>query len=345
MYYDFIVMNIVKKTFLILLFLIGIASVEAHEDPLEFFKCIPSAIEILSLCQEKGFQYDTSNLHFKRKLRLWQTENENALQLGIAFTDLEYALLNKDQISANQIVNYIQILLFTGNTMPDLLQCFQYGLLKTNLQNLSKTLLHNRLLQEKLKNDWASKKLYAKVNALLLGSWLEVQHILGVASKSLNSNELNECLAFQKISLDQILLLMSFSENESEIFSWQQKLNDFQILYEKVKLNYTYSEKLAQSKIEDNIIYFENVGDTALPIYALIDLRHIQSKIFQLTNDVIDYQVAPIERLAKFIRYCLSMNYFNILKINVKAFLYSQRYDPFKYSTIFVIAHKIFEYL
>ncbi|MDZ7649099.1 MAG: hypothetical protein U5K54_19100 [Cytophagales bacterium] len=78
---------------------------------------------------------------------------------------------------------------------------------------------------------------------LLTGGWLEAMQITcQTAATNPGNKELQEKIGEQKIILEQILLLFSFYQNDTNMVGLSADLEQLKAAFDKININYTYKE-------------------------------------------------------------------------------------------------------
>jgi hypothetical protein len=86
---------------------------------------------------------------------------------------------------------------------------------------------------------------------ILTGGWLEGLNIMCQVAQKNKNPKLYERIGEQKIIIDQLVLVLSNYENDSNIKLLNQDLKELQKIYEKVQITYTYKE--SKMEIVDGI--------------------------------------------------------------------------------------------
>lgn len=204
---------------------------------------IPSPLEISVLLKQSGTQYDQSMLNDPKNTKIYNTNYEKAINLGIYGTDMGYTNIyeqNQDAIFYLNAVKELADDLSIG-------QFFDFGTIKrlaTNSSNLD-SLLYLTTKNFNNINGYLQNQKRSNLSILILtGGWLEALHITcKVAQLNPNNAELTERIGEQKVIMDNIMLLLSFySESNSSMAAYMNELKPLANAYNKVKIVHTYAE-------------------------------------------------------------------------------------------------------
>jgi len=170
---------------------------------------IPSPLEISVLLKESGVGYDKSILNSYDNSSNYLTSAQQAINLGIYGTDLGYTNIFEENLEG---LKYLK----TIKELADDLKIGQFfdfetiGRLATNSNNLDSLLMLTTRNFNSINHYLQTKKRSNLSVLLLAGGWLEALHITcQIASKNPNTG-LNEKIGEQKITLESIMLLLSF---------------------------------------------------------------------------------------------------------------------------------------
>lgn len=221
----------------------------------DIVKSIPSPLEISFLIKDLGIKYDKQILNSTDNIGNYNTPYKQALNLGIYSTDLGYA----------NIYEQTQDALYYLTAVRDMAEGLKIGKffdfemikqLATSRSNLDSLLLVTNSNLEKI-NDHLQEKGRADLTILILtGGWLEALYLTCEVAKKQPNDLLNNRIGEQKIILDQLLLLLSFYEEQSSIKNLIADLNELQKIYDNVKIEYEYQE--SSTKEEDGILVVED---------------------------------------------------------------------------------------
>ncbi|MEQ8302358.1 MAG: hypothetical protein RIB47_03120 [Cyclobacteriaceae bacterium] len=225
---------------------------------------IPSPLEISVLLKESGAKYTPSLLNSPDNIHLYNNNYKKALNLGIYGTDLGYTNIYEQN---QEGVRYLSAI----KSLADELNIGQFfdietiGRLASNSRNLDSLLLITTQNFNSI-NHYLQQQSRANLSVLLLtGGWLEaVQVTCQVAAKNPDHRELQEKIGEQKITLEQILLLFSFYENDANMASLLNDLRELEQIFEKVNIVYTYAESTME--VVDGVAVIKDNSTTTIEI-------------------------------------------------------------------------------
>ncbi len=222
-------------------------SVEVIND---MVNAIPSPLEISFLIKDLNITYDKSVLNTVNKS--YNTPHKQALNLGIYSTDLGYANIygqNQDAIlflgAVDGITKELKIK-FDSETIRKLASA--RSSLDTLLLETTKNLNNiNNELQEKGRPDLTI--------LILTGGWVESLYLTCEMTKKQPNELLKNRIGEQKIILEQLLLLLSFYEQNNEnirgLIKDFGKLNN---VYENVKITYTNNKEATTTEVDGKLV-------------------------------------------------------------------------------------------
>lgn len=225
---------------------------------------IPSPLEISVLLKESGVGYDKSILNSYDNSSNYLTSSQKAINLGIYGTDLGYTNVFEENLEGLKYLN-------TVKGLADDLRIGQFfdletiGRLATSSKNLDSLLMLTTKNFNSI-NHYLQTQRRANLSVLLLtGGWLEALHITcQVVSKNPNT-DLNEKIGEQKITLESIMLLLSFfAETNDEIKSLMEDMTSLKSVFDKVEIVYTYQESTVE--IVDGVMVIKDNSSSTINI-------------------------------------------------------------------------------
>jgi hypothetical protein len=188
-----------------------------------------------------GVKYDKSILNSTGNLSHYNTNYKRALNLGIYSTDLGYAnIYNQNQ----DALYYLDAVRETANGL-NIGQFFDFGTIKrlaTNSNNMDSLLLITTTNFEKINRHLQSQERSNLSILILTGGWLEALYLTCEVVQKYPNQAFNERIGEQKVILDQLLLLLSFYNQDPSVQTLISDLTTLQKHFEKVKITYTYQE-------------------------------------------------------------------------------------------------------
>lgn len=223
---------------------------------------IPSPLEIAVLLKESGVGYDKSILNSYDNSSNYLTSSQKAINLGIYGTDLGYTNVFGENLEGLRYLNAVK-------GLADDLRIGQFfdletiGRLATSSNNLDSLLMLTTKNFNSI-NHYLQTQRRANLSVLLLtGGWLEALHITcQVASKNPNTG-LEEKIGEQKITLESIMLLLSFfAETNDDIKSLIEDMTRLKSVYDKVEIIYTYEESTVE--IVDGVMVIKDNSSSTI---------------------------------------------------------------------------------
>jgi len=207
----------------------------------DIIQSIPSPLEISSLIKGMGVKYDKSILNSTSNLSNYNTNYKRALNLGIYSTDLGYAnIYNQNQ----DALTYLDAVRETANGLS-IGQFFDFGTIKrlaTNSNNMDSLLLITTTNFEKINKHLQDQDRSNMSILILTGGWLESLYLTCEVVRKYPNEAFNERIGEQKVILDQLLLLLSFYNQDPNVQTLISDLTLLQKHFEKVEITYTYQE-------------------------------------------------------------------------------------------------------
>lgn len=246
----------------------------------DIIKSIPSPLEISFLIKDLNIAYEKKVLSNADDLSKFNNNYKQAINLGIYSTDLGYSNIYGQTQDA---LNYLTAV----KTMADGLKIGQHFDFKTikklasardNLDSL--LLVTNKNLEDI--NEHLQEKGRPDLTILILtGGWVEALYLTCEVAKKKPNELLNNRIGDQKIILDQLLLLLSFYDDNANIKSLIEQMNRLQKMYENVKI----TVKTKQSTIKTTGDVIEVGGDSESIIeFTAKDLDNILNVTKEIRN-------------------------------------------------------------
>lgn len=211
----------------------------------EVIQSIPSPLEMTSLIQGVGANYSKNILNPTENIKNYNTNFKKAINLGIYGADLGYINLYEQNQDALLYLNSVKDLAddirvghyFNFETLQRLTD------MGSNLDSILYITTSNfedmyRYLREQNRSSLTI--------LMLTGGWLESLHIAAQVNKINEGEEwhqeLSEKIGEQKVTLDQIMILLSVYQNDHNIQKLRSDLDILKKLFETVEVKYTYKE-------------------------------------------------------------------------------------------------------
>jgi hypothetical protein len=265
----------------------------------DILQSIPSPLEISQLIKEVSTEYNVSNLNEATSVNSYNTSYRQALNLGVYSTDLGYCnLYNKNQ----DILNYLNSVKKLANDLG-IGQYFDYETIKrlaNSKDNLDSLLNMTQKNFERINGHLQEEKREYQSILILTGGWVEAVYLTtlvhkqtkeqvakggaNVAKSQEKLNKLKEKIGEQKLTLEQILLVLDIFKTKPNFGGLITDLKELQKNYARVEIvTKQLAPKLTQ-KGEELII--EDVTDSQVNISEQ-DLEAIASLIQSIRNKII----------------------------------------------------------
>ncbi|MDO1446069.1 hypothetical protein Q0590_07395 [Rhodocytophaga aerolata] len=249
----------------------------------DIIQSIPSPLEISSLIKNSGVKYDKNVLNSTNNLSNYNTNYKRALNLGIYGTDLGYANIYSQNQDA---LHYLDAVRTTADGLS-IGQFFDFNTIRslaTNSNNLDSLLLITTTNFEKINKHLQEQERSNLSILILTGGWLEALHLTCAVENKYPSQTFKERIGEQKVILDQLLLLLSFYNQDANIQSLIADLTDLQKQFEKVEVTYTYQES-TMKEVDGVLMVVDN--STKKINMTPEDLKSIQAAASAIRNKII----------------------------------------------------------
>ncbi len=212
----------------------------------EFIQSIPSPIEISVLIKEQGAKYDGQLLNPTRNQSQYNTSFRQALNLGVYSTDLGYANIYDQKQDA---IKYLDAVTEMANGL-NIGQFFDFATIKrlaSNSSNLDSLLLITTQNFEKINSYLQDQNRSNQSVLILTGGWVESLYLTCEVVKKHPSQQFKERVGEQKVILDQLLLLLEFYKDDTNVQELVTDLTKLKSQFDAVKVTREYKE----SKMEE----------------------------------------------------------------------------------------------
>jgi hypothetical protein len=245
---------------------------------------IPSPLEISVLLKESGTKYNSSILNTSENLSKYNSNYKKALNLGVYGTDLGYTNIYEQNQDGIKYLTSIKSLA-DGLNIGQFFDIETIGRLATNSKNLDSLLLITTQNFNSI-NHYLQTQSRANLSVLLLiGGWVEAMQITcQVAAKDIKNKDLQEKIGEQKIILEQIVLLLSFYKDDSNMASLLEDMDGLKGAFDKINITYTYKESTME--IIDGVAVIKDNSTTSINITEQ-DVATIRNLTNALRNKII----------------------------------------------------------
>jgi hypothetical protein len=198
---------------------------------------IPSPIQTAMLIQKLGLPFNKSLLFETSKANTFNTDASRAIMLGVYGADLGYvSMYNQTQEALTYLASIKQIADKLGISSAFDEKTFKR--FENNLSNKDSLValvgVAYRASDSYLKNN---KRLDIST-LILLGGWVESMNIAIETYKSKNSDEIKRRIAEQKLTVNNLLQLLTLNTpDQTDLIA---SLKDLNMAYEKVEFKYQY---------------------------------------------------------------------------------------------------------
>lgn len=250
------------------------------------FQQIPSPLEISVLLKESGINYNERFLNSTDNLAAYNSNFKKAINLGVYGTDLGYTNIYEQNQDAIFYLNAIRDL-SDGLSIG---QFFNFGTIKrlaTNSRNLDSLLLITTKNFNSI-NAYLQEQQRSNLSVLLLtGGWIEALHILcQVSERNPDNQELIERIGEQKITLESIMLLLSFySDSDPNIRELTEKMTALQTIFENIQITQTYAESTLEEV--NGIVTITNKSTSSINITEE-DVKKIAATTAQIRDYIVN---------------------------------------------------------
>ncbi len=246
----------------------------------DIINSIPLSLEVSFLIMDLNIPYDKKALSSADDVSKFNNNYKQAVNLGIYSTDLGYANIYSQTQDA---LNYL-----TGvKMMADGLQIGQHfdfqtiKKLASSKNNIDSLLLVTNKNLEDINKHLQEKGRPDLTILILTGGWIESLHLTCEVTKKKPNPLLKSRIGDQKIILDQLLLLLSFYDDNANIKSLIEQMNRLQKMYENVKI--TIKTKDVPIKTSGDIIEAGGESESIIEITPK-DLENITNVTKEIRN-------------------------------------------------------------
>lgn len=249
----------------------------------EIINSIPPPIELSALIKEVGGKYSNDILNDTDNEEKYTTNFKKAVNLGIYGADLGYVSLYDQSQDAIDLVGSVKGLadnLGIG-------QFFDFETIKelaANKHNLDSLLFVSTNNFAKM-NSYLQEQNRVSLSVLMLtGGWLEGLHIAAQIASTHESQELNERVGEQKVTLDQIILLLEIYKNDASIKELHNHMVELKEVFDKVEIVTVYQDSKMEEVDGVLVVVDQSTSTVNIPIEVL---NEIKDKVDQIRNELI----------------------------------------------------------
>lgn len=220
----------------------GKVRVDISEDVFkDIIRGIPSPLEISALIKESGAEYNADILNNTDNTDHYNTNYKRAINLGILGADLGYInIYNKTSASLGYLASL--------KSLADDLrvgQFFDFSTIRRLASNSGDidSLLNITTAGFEDMNNYLVEQGRGDIGVLLLvGGWIEALHIASEVAKRSKDDRLLERVGEQKITLDELTLLLQVYQDDVNIGKLTEEFDQLKMEFDKVEITYEYAE-------------------------------------------------------------------------------------------------------
>jgi len=260
-------------------------NVEHSRKVKKIFYNIPSPLEMTSLMQKAGADFNPKILNKPDNVDNYISVNKMALNLGVYGADLSYTRIF-DQIQRSVTILSSIRKLSDELGIPQDKGSFAINRLEENLNN------RDSLLQI-ISDTYSAADLYLKENdrgstaaLIVTGGWIEGLYIAShIVGDSTNYNqEILSRIGEQKFSLDNLIeLLKIYKDEDDDIKTCFPKLIELKKTFDKIKIEYTKGEVITDAQKKMTTI--TSKADVQI---STTDVEQIKKLIIKVRNHIIN---------------------------------------------------------
>ena len=202
---------------------------------------IPSPLEMATMLKDNGQGYDANLLNPSTNLIKYNTNYKIAFNIGVYSADLGYINIYEKTFSA---MSYLQNIKQLGDEIH-IGQFFDFETLKrlaTNTKNYDSLIFISTDNFNKMDAHLRTQNRNELSVLMISGAWLEGVHIACQVAKLKPNKELTERLGFEKINLDNILVILNAYKNDQYFAKIVNEFEKLKEIYSKITISYTYVE-------------------------------------------------------------------------------------------------------
>jgi len=217
---------------------------------------IPSPIETASYLKASGAGYKEDLLNSSSNVSNYTTSFQKAINLGVYGADLGY--INIYDNATDAIIYLSSIIRLSEDLRVS--QFFDFDLMKriaSNRENLD-SLLHISTVGFEKMNDYLKDKKRGNMGVfMLVGGWIEGLHFMSQICAQKPSDELMAKLGEQKITLDEIMLLLRAYKKDPNINQLIPSFDELKIVYDEVTITTKYAEPTTK-EVDGMLVVIDN---------------------------------------------------------------------------------------
>jgi len=202
---------------------------------------IPSPLEIAMVIKQSGTSFDQSFLNVSDNAKLYTTDQEKALSIGIYSGDLGYInIYEKPSLT----VNYLSTIKNLADDI-NIGQFFDFATIKRMASQSDKmdSLIYLSTINFNKMDAFLRSQKRSNLSILMVtGTWTEGLYIATRVISQNNNKELIEWVGYQKIIVDQLILGLSAYKRSDFFQKIINDLNSLKAVYDNIPISYVYHE-------------------------------------------------------------------------------------------------------
>ena len=216
------------------------------EEIVALLNSVPPPLELAVLMKAEGGEYSNGPLNPTTNAKKYNTSYKRALNLGVYGADLGYANIY------SQTQDAIDYLTTVKGLAEDLSigQFFDFETIKemaNSGDNLTELLNLTTKNYEKMNNHLKEKKRVNESVLMMTGGWVEGLHVACYVAKDHDSQALRERIGEQKITLEQIMLLLGMYGNDPDISKLRDDMKKLESAFSKVTIEQKEGETVTKT--------------------------------------------------------------------------------------------------
>lgn len=226
----------------------------------DIIQSIPSPLEMASMLKDNNQAYDVTLLNQTSNLEKYNTNYKMAFNVGVYSADLGYINIYEKTFSAMEYLNAVRKL-SDGIKVG---QFFDFETLKrlaTNNKNYDSLIFISTENFNKMDQHLRTQNRSELSVLMISGAWLEGVNIACQVAKRKPNKDLVEKIGFEKINLDNILLILNAYKSDkyfAQIVSQFEKLKQ---IYSKISITYEYKEPESK-EVDGKLVIVNNSKST-----------------------------------------------------------------------------------
>lgn len=219
-----------------------LVAVDISEEAIQtIIQSIPTPLEISSIIKETGANYDAGILNSAANASKYNSNYDVALNMGIYSADLGYINLYEKTYAS---IDYLSAIRRLAEQIK-VGQYFDFETLKriaTNNKNYDSLLYISTENFNKIDKHLREQKRGELSVLMITGAWLEGMHIATQICKVKETKDLTERIGYEKINLDNILLIVNAYRQSKYFAELAAELEKLKQLYSAVQITQEYKE-------------------------------------------------------------------------------------------------------